>query len=205
MRKFKIFWDFDEEEKYLNKMAAQGHILKKYSAFGVYHFKEEAPQQLNYKVDYKTFKSKGDFEDYVSLFEDAGWKHISGTRCNGSQYFLPQNNQPDADIFSDQISAAARYKSLAQLCLVDFTVFIAYLVTVFLGAGADIRQLGFLTPGLWERTGAAFWSGFFFELPFVILRVGFPIFFLVVACFLGYWAYKAKAAYNRKMKEGVQQ
>lgn len=30
MKKFKIFVDMDEEEKYLNTMAKNGYILKKY-------------------------------------------------------------------------------------------------------------------------------------------------------------------------------
>jgi len=28
MKKFKMFWNFDEEEKYLKDMARQGYILK---------------------------------------------------------------------------------------------------------------------------------------------------------------------------------
>jgi hypothetical protein len=57
MKKFKIFYDFDEEEKYLNGMAAQGYILKKYSIFGLYHFEDTGkPQNPNYRIDYRTFR-----------------------------------------------------------------------------------------------------------------------------------------------------
>jgi hypothetical protein len=38
MKRFKIFYDFEKEEKYLHDMAEEGHILKKYSVFGFYHF-----------------------------------------------------------------------------------------------------------------------------------------------------------------------
>lgn len=202
MKKFKIFWDFDAEERYLNKMAAQGHILKNYSVFGVYHFMDGQPQQLNYKIDYRTFKSKREFQDYLALFDDAGWMHVCGTKWNGSQYFLPIHEQAGSDIFSDHASATARYKTLYNLCLANFSVFMIYLAVVLITLSGNLSELGFLTPGLWERTGAAFWSAFFFELPFVILRVGFPIFFVLLAGCYGYWGIKAKQAYEARINSG---
>ncbi|WP_257204066.1 DUF2812 domain-containing protein [Acetivibrio thermocellus] len=51
MKKFKMFWNFDEEEKYLKDMARQGYIFKKYSIFGFCHFESGKPQNLNYKID----------------------------------------------------------------------------------------------------------------------------------------------------------
>lgn len=201
MRKFKIFWDFDAEECYLNEMASKGHILKNYSDFGVYHFIDGEPQNLNYKIDYRILKSTHEFQNYITLFEDAGWKHICGTKWNGSQYFLPINDQAGTEIFSDRISAAMRYKTLYAICRANVFVFLCYLIVVFLSYDRDLSQLGFLTPGLWERTGMAFWSGFFFELPFVILRVGFPVIFAVIGILYGYWGMKAKRAYETKIEE----
>ena len=63
--------------------------LKKYSAFGRYHFIDEAPQDLNYRVDYRFFKNQKDLDNYIALFEDAGWQHVWGTTSSGGQYFLP--------------------------------------------------------------------------------------------------------------------
>ena len=80
MKRFKIFYDFEKEEKYLHDMAEEGHILKKYSVFGFYHFEDTKPQNLNYKIDYRIFKSKKDFDNYIALFEDAGWRHVYGTQ-----------------------------------------------------------------------------------------------------------------------------
>lgn len=205
MRKFKIFWDFEAEEHYLNEMAAQGHILEKYTSSGVYHFADGEPQNLNYKVDYRTFRTRAEFENYITLFEDAGWRHVCGTKYNGSQYFLPKNDNAGEDIFSDSVSSAERYKALYRMCALDFIVFICYLIVQFCVGHYNLSELGFLTPGLWERTGATFWRGFFFELPFVILRVGFPIFFIVLTVFYGYWAAKSKQAYDAKIKEAKEQ
>jgi hypothetical protein len=201
MRKLKVFWDFEKEEQYLDEMAAQGHILKNYSSLGVYHFIDGQPQQLNYKIDYRTFSTRAEFENYVALFEDAGWRHVCGTKWNGSQYFLPASEQAGTDIFSDRASAAERYKSLYEMCITSIAIFVCYLVTSFLNLHGHLAQLGFLTPGLWERSGAAFWEGFFFELPFVILRIGFPVFFIVMSVLYGYWGVRAHQAYRAQTKE----
>ena len=56
MKKFKVFVDINEEERYLNEMANRGYILKKYSCFGRYHFIEGKPEDLHYRVDYRVFK-----------------------------------------------------------------------------------------------------------------------------------------------------
>ena len=113
MKKFKIFWNFQEEEKWLADMARKGHILKSYSAFGIYTFVKEVPQELNYKIDYKMFQKKADYISYLTLFEDAGWKHVWGSRYSGNHYFLPENGETDTEIFSDDESAYKRYQTLS--------------------------------------------------------------------------------------------
>jgi hypothetical protein len=201
VKKFKLFWDFDEEEKYLNDMAAQGHILKKYTTFGFYHFESDKPQNLNYRIDYRIFKSRKEFDNYISLFEDAGWRHVCGTKNSGYQYFLPMSEKAGTDIFSDRISAAARYKILYNICMVNVICFIVYLSVVLLSARGAPFKLAFLTPGLWGRTGKAFWSAFSFELPFALFRVVPLILFAVVAVFYSYWGSKAKKIYQLKINE----
>jgi len=49
---------------------------------------------LNYKIDYRIFKDKKEFDNYIALFEDAGWKHVYGTKNSGNQYFLPMSIPP---------------------------------------------------------------------------------------------------------------
>lgn len=196
MKKFKIFYDFDEEEKFLHDMAEQGHILKKYSIFGLYHFEDTEPQNLNYKIDYRKFKNRKEFDNYIALFEDADWRHVCGTRSSGNQYFLPMSEKAGTDIFSDRVSAAARYKTLYKLCMLNVVFLLFYLLIILLSVGGDLSKLTFLTPGLWERTGKAFWSAFFFELPFVLFRVIPPILLTVVAVLYCYWGAKAKKIYK---------
>lgn len=201
MRKFKVFWDFEAEEKFLNDMAREGHHLTKYSSFGVYHFTDGEPQETNYKVDYRRFSTKREFESYVTMFEDAGWKHVYGNRMEGSQYFLPIDESAGQEIFSDRESSAARYKSFSKICETNMALFLVYLVVIFNPSNMDWYQLGFLTPGLWKMTGADFWTSFLFELPFVIFRVGCPLLFLVLTFMYGYWSLRARKAYKEKREQ----
>jgi Na+/H+ antiporter NhaC len=85
--------------------------------------------------------------------------------------------------------------------MVNDICFIACLSVVLLSTRGDLSKLAFLTPGLWDRTGKAFWSAFFFELPFALFRVVPLILFAVVAVFYSYWGSKAKKIYKLKINE----
>lgn len=193
LKVFKVFVDIDKEEVYLNEMANKGYFLKKYSAFGFYHFFKDQPQDLYYRVDYRQFRKRSDFEDYKALFEDAGWQHVYGTRYSLNQYFLPKSADAGKDIFSTKESAAVRYKTLYQMCYLN--VFVA-LVFIF---GFDWSDVSFLTPGLWEMSGPKFLSAFLFELPFVALRACSALFFLILGIVYAVWSVKAKKIYNSLM------
>ncbi len=175
MRKFKIFGNFTEEENYLNEMSKNGYIFKKNTIFGFYHFKKETPTNLNYKIDYRSFKTKPDFNNYIVLFEDSGWKHISGDKNSGRQYFLPMNTNSSDDIFSDKDSSDDRYKTFFKISQ-SMSALFTFLIVFILSQG--IENLWFQTPGLWNLEGALFIKAFLFEFPFVLLRV-LPVFIVL--------------------------
>ena len=83
MKKFKLIADFEKEELFLNDMAKNGYRLEKYNSLGMYTFKRAEPQNTNYRVDYRTFNNNAQFEEYCTLFNDAGWEHVYGTRRSG--------------------------------------------------------------------------------------------------------------------------
>ena len=200
MRKFKIFLDMDKEEKYLNEMAAKGYFLKKYSSLGFYHFEKGAPANLNYRVDYRSFSKASDFEDYKALFEDAGWRHVYGTRYGYNQYFLPKEGTADDDIFSTKESKAARYKRLTEACIMSFVLSILYFSVVFSNHGFNFTKIAYLTPGLWQKTGVDFWFAFFFELPFAIFRTVPTILLFLMGVLYAVWALKARKLYKEQSK-----
>lgn len=202
MRKFKIFVDMDKEEQYLNKMAKNGYILKNYSSFGVYTFVKSEPKDLHYRIDYRVFNKKREFEEYKTLFEDAGWEHISGTTYSGGQYFLPKSENADlSDIFSDVESKSARYKRFVDQCIGVFMCMLVYIAIILGSCGFNFNNLGYLTPGLWEKTGIAFWRAFIFETPFVVLRFLPFILFMVLTVVYGYWAFEAQKLYKKSLRD----
>ncbi|MEK0315943.1 DUF2812 domain-containing protein [Cohnella sp. 56] len=82
MNVYKFFTNFDEEENWLNGMARQGCRLVKKGSFS-YSFEPCEPENATIKVDYRSFKTWADYEDYVLLFADCGWQHIAGKKSSG--------------------------------------------------------------------------------------------------------------------------
>lgn len=201
MKKFKVFVDISEEEKYLNEMANKGYFLKKYSSFGRYHFIEGKPEDLYYRIDYRVFKKKDDFDDYILLFEDSGWKHVYGTYQSGSQYFLPKSVDSTEDIFSDIESKAGRYLRFIQVARLCSILFIIALVIILISVNFNLSELTFLTPGLWDKQGDEFWKAFWFEVPFVILRIIPPILLIISTVIYSIWAIQAKKLYKAALSK----
>ncbi|MGH4119182.1 DUF2812 domain-containing protein [Clostridium sp.] len=199
MKKFKMFVDMDKEEEYLNGMAKSGFVLKKYGFFGVYTFDKEDSVDLNYRVDYRTFKNKRQFEEYKILFEDAGWEHVSGTQLSlsGGQYFIPKlSNIGLPDIFSDTESKLARYKRFIDQCIGSCVCILIYMFSML-----KTNNLRYLTPGLWEKNGDDFWRAFIIETPAVVLRFLPFIILLILSIMYGNRAFRAKKMYNKSVTE----
>ncbi|MDU1322223.1 MAG: DUF2812 domain-containing protein [Clostridium botulinum] len=202
MRKFRLFTDYNKEEKWLNEMYKKGYELD--NIFFGYKFGSIKPEDATVRIDYRIFKSKGDFIDYCTLFEDSGWKHLAGNKNSGVQYFKKINKNSQEDIFSDDISKAARYKRLSDHSMMFALCFFALSVSLISNGSINVNlilnpKLLYYTPGLWERTGVPFWGGLLFETPFALGRsVVFLIPLIVVLNF--YLAIKARISYNKGKK-----
>jgi len=101
MTKFKVFIDFDKEERWLERWAARGWLLTS-ASYLRYRFAARPPQQVTMRIDYRTFKDNQSFLDYCAMFEDSGWLHVGGTRRSGAQYF--RRIHPDAIELIDNTS-----------------------------------------------------------------------------------------------------
>lgn len=172
MRRFKIFADFDKEEAWLNDMAKAGHGLIG-TGFG-YAFTPIEPGSAVIRIDYRDTMSAEGYADYLSLFADAGWQHVGGSRRSGAQYFATATRDARADIFSDAVSKAERYR---RAMAVSFAMLLPFLVitSVLWMQGALAPGDLYLTPGLWQKEGAEFWRAFLFETPFALLRLAAPV------------------------------
>lgn len=179
MNKFKTFFNLEKEEKWLESMARQGWLLTKLSLF--YHFERITPQDAVIRIDYRNFKSKQEYLEYCTLFEDSGWRKIAGGRYSGSQYFLKVREDGTEDIFSDKLSQAGRYKRISDMWFSIALIFFVYQIVMLIGgwnqAGTAFSvKEWYFTEGLWEMKGFSFWFAFLFETPFALLRgFGFPL------------------------------
>ena len=121
-------WQQDKEKIFLQDMALEGYQLVKVGLFK-YTFEKNPPQKLIYQMDFRVLGGNIKKEEYIQIFEDAGWHFV--TSANGWYYFF-QEWQEDVDlsIFSDNES-----KSKVLLRLIGFlllTGFPLYYQAIFI-------------------------------------------------------------------------
>ncbi|MDR0287763.1 MAG: DUF2812 domain-containing protein [Clostridiales bacterium] len=191
MKKFRIFADFDKEERFLNTTAGKGFRLVRHNTASLWYvFTPAEPAKLNYRVDFRQFKNKREYHDYLALFDESGWEHICGSYRSGSHYFLPaEGGARTEDIFSDADSKAGRFKRYAMNCITIFFVILMYIFIL----QDSLKTVGwsfleprswYFTPGIWEKTSVDFWRAFLFETPFAIMRSGLPFIVLIALMFI---------------------
>lgn len=203
MKRFRMFFRFDKEEKWLEEMAGNGWLL---CGKGLcYEFLRCTPDRCTIRVDYREFKNRGEFEDYKAMFEDSGWKHLAGSRGSGTQYFLKLSDCGTEDIFSDGMSRAGRYKRMANAWLCAAVALLPLMVVYFTQGYGRVCAPGewYLTPGLWEMKGMEFWWAFAFETPFAVGRgVGWLFPCAPILMYLVY-AVKSWQLYRREAGKGL--
>lgn len=171
MKRFRMFFRFDKEEKWLEEMAARGWLLC--GKFLTYSFQRCTPDNCTIRVDYREFKNAGEFANYRAFFEDSGWKHIAGSKYSGTQYFLKLRDSSTEDIFSDGRSRAGRYRRMANAWLCAAAALLPLMMAYYSQEHMSLLRSPaewYLTPGLWELEGAGFWWAFLFETPFALGR-----------------------------------
>lgn len=203
MRKYKFFVNLEKEERWLNELAQQGHLLSAKSGVS-YDFVAGEPGSAVFRIDYRMFRRAADFEDYRILFEDSGWQHIGGTKSSGAQYFRRRTTDLNEDIFSDTDSKAGRFKRLSEmwmsLAASYIPIFVVLLLTDVIDPSVLLHPADlYYTQGLWDKTGADFWGSFLFETPFAFFRGGVWLFFPIAIIIAFIFSAKAKLQYNTTM------
>ncbi len=132
------FTNLSEEEKWLNNMLKNGWFLKKYSSEDVeecdYEFvpiENKEQEELIYRIDYRSFNKKSDYEEYKSIFEDTGWTIVSKNKWYSKHIFYAESKS-NSDIFSDSDSFRERekrkMKSYLQYIIISIVFFIISVV-----------------------------------------------------------------------------
>lgn len=197
MYKVKNFFNLDKEAAWLSDMSAQGWYLCKKNMLGYTFFPSDQGRQ-DFQIDYREFNRKDDYLDYLSMFQDAGWIHVAGTRWTGAQYFVPGNLNTGKELFSDSASKAARYRRVGYTWLTTLIVYIPILVSLSLTGSINLEAMLhpadlYYTPGLWQMEGLDFIKAFLFETPFALGR-GF--FWLIIPVFMAFCLYNFLRAWS---------
>lgn len=75
MIKFRLYYDKDKEEKFLNEMSSKGYAMKKF-ILGFYTFEKTKPNEYTYRVDLIRDKTQKELHEYISLIEESGAEFV---------------------------------------------------------------------------------------------------------------------------------
>lgn len=209
MVKHKLFIvNLKKEEAWLDAWNRRGYRLTQVRpATGRYKFERAAEGEFipKVRIDVRTFRKMDEFQDYLELFKDCGWRHLYGTKTSGTQYFIQSRPDADGEIFSDGASRAGRYKRLSDLWLQLLCCYLPLLVVFQMTGAFDLNKmlhpkLLYLTPGLWELSGLSFWRAFLFETPFALGRGFAGVLFLLFTLLYAWFGFKALYWYRKEMK-----
>lgn len=193
MKKFKIFLSLKKEEEWINSIQEEGYKLVSVSSvMPMYTFEKLANKEMFIPYVRLDFREKSmkkiDYDDYVTLFSDSGWKLIKGSRFGGAQYF--QQTSPDVTrgIFSDKDSQESMKKRYVKFGYSYGFLFLSYSYIFYGGQSGNMSNLlnfksWYLTPNLWSLNGYKFWFAFLFETPFALFRVLPSFFFLFLGIY----------------------
>lgn len=108
----KRFTSFEVEEQWLNELAQSGWRLIDYGKddLSEIHYTFEADttaKKIHYKIDFRPLKNKEEFEDYKTLFHEAGWEIVAKNHRYFKYIFISDKAN---EIFSDTSSLIEREK-----------------------------------------------------------------------------------------------
>lgn len=182
MKKFRVFFDIEKEEQWLNEQLQKGYRCANISGLGIYKF-EKTDKRYVMRLDYQDYLSKKKFKDYKGIYEDFGWFYINGSWLGGIRYWQKEDDDQN-EIFSDRQSKGNYYKRLMSYSFVLGLVCLAFYM--------PHKDSRLYHEGLWSMKGGLFLKAFLFETPFVLLKL-LPALMVV---FLGRSFYKAYRSYS---------
>jgi len=122
-------WNYENEEAWLNEMSEQGFHFQKASMISS-TFIRDSSIRYTYRLDYQTGSQKdGKFQDYVHLYQDAGWEYVS-SYGNMWHYFrrVWQPGEPP-ELYTDRDSLVAHYKKIQRMMGIMLLVSLGILLT----------------------------------------------------------------------------
>ncbi|WP_113927192.1 DUF2812 domain-containing protein [Bacillus sp. P14.5] len=162
MKKFRVFFNIEKEEQWLNEQLQKGYRCTNISGSGIYTF-EQTDKRYVMRLDYQDNLPKEKLAEYKGIYEDFGWHYLKGPWLSGIRYWQKENDAQN-EIFSDRQSQGNYYKRLMNYSFWLGTLFLAYSFMFY--SDAELYH-----EGLWSMDGSLFWKAFLFETPFVLMKL----------------------------------
>ncbi len=124
MLKFKLYYDKDEEEKWLNEMSKQGLAFKKFF-LGFYSFDVCEPEEYHYQIDLLN-NWDGNKEDFAVFMEESGVDVIS--QWYRWVYLRKRSVDGPFEMYTDTESKIAQYTRIRKLFTVALIIEIICLI-----------------------------------------------------------------------------
>ncbi len=167
VRKFFSIGAFEEEEQWLNQMAAKGMILTGVG-FCKYFFEEGTPGEYVYRLELlKNWPSHTESIAYISFLEDMGIEQV-GSHLRWV-YFRRKSTEGAFDIFSDIDSRISHYQRITRFSFV-MSAMMAILAVVFFGEAGNF----IFNHNPWIQSG--FHDSFGYSIIFLAYGVMFTLF-----------------------------
>ncbi|GLY11846.1 DUF2812 domain-containing protein [Bacillus badius] len=183
MKKFKMFFDIEKEEQWLNEQLQKGYRCTNISGLGTYTF-EKTDKRYVMRLDYQDYLPRKKLAEYKGIYEDFSWSYIKGPWLSGIRYWQKEGDDQN-EIFSDRQSRGNYYKRLMGYPFWLGMLFAAYSYMLY-------KDSELYHEGLWSMNGSLFWKAFLFETPFVLLKLS-PMLLVVL---FGSSFYKAYRKYS---------
>ncbi|MFB7156010.1 DUF2812 domain-containing protein [Lysinibacillus sp. NPDC056232] len=179
MIKFKIFFDIEKEEQWLNQMLSKGWVCTNINSAGFYTFKNTVDLEQVIRIDFQQDLRREERSNYKQLYEDFGWQALKEKSYDGTYYWFKRKDGND-ELFSDNDSQIAKYKRLMKHAS-NWAIF-SFIWLMFCYSNDNFYFFNikdaYYTPGLWDAEGFSFLFSFLFETPFAIMRFIPPWLFL---------------------------
>ncbi|WP_051384787.1 DUF2812 domain-containing protein [Sporolactobacillus laevolacticus] len=136
---FKLFYDFEKEEHWLNQMAQKGWAFKKYTP-GCYTFESCDKGQYSYRIEFLKHGLKHEeTKDYLQFLEETGITCVSSV--SNWVYLRKAAEKGSFNLFSDIDSRILHYKRIKNLWIFFTTIeFVAVAANLILAGVTDDRS-----------------------------------------------------------------
>lgn len=140
----RLYWDFENEERWLNSMAAKGQALVHYG-WATYTFEPSTPGEWIYRIELLAqLKSKPESQGYLAFMAEAGvqvvathWRWV---------YFRKPAVEGSFEVFSDLDSRITHYKRVLALFVSLFAALVPITIVNTINVSRGELTLAFVLP-----------------------------------------------------------